>query len=101
MKMFKVLLSVHVTRAGVSIIPGWHVLSDSVSKHEWPHFQFPLFFVHAEGSVAGENGRNVLMRGWEGHDVLIKLTLVEGEEDVYKQAVDAFNTYFVPKRNRE
>ena len=33
------------------------------------------------------------MRGWEGHDVITKLTLVEGEEDVYKQAEDAINTY--------
>lgn len=41
------------------------------------------------------------MRGWEGYDVFTTLTLAEGEDDVYKQAVDALNTYFVPKRNRE
>lgn len=43
----------------------------------------------------------VAMRGWEGYDVFTTLTLAEGEDDVYKQAVDALNTYFVLKRNRE
>lgn len=83
--------------------------------------QFPPFVVHAEGSTATrwkkwkERFENLIVamnindkkrqkalllhyESEEVHDVFTKLTLAEGEEDVYKQVVD---TYFVPKRNRE
>lgn len=39
--------------------------------------------------------------GEEVHDIFTTLTLAQDDEDPYKQALDALDAYFVPKRNKE
>lgn len=39
--------------------------------------------------------------GEEVHDIFTTLTLGQDEEDPYKQALEALDAYFVPKRNKE
>lgn len=86
--------------------------------------QFPEFVVHAEGSTATrwkkwkDRLENLLVAlnitdkkrrkaillhyaGEEVHDIFPTLTLAQDEEDPYKQALDALDAYFVPKRNKE
>lgn len=86
--------------------------------------QFPEFVVHAEGSTATrwkkwkDRLENLLVAlnisdkmrrkatllhyaGEEVHDIFTTLTLAQDEEDPYKQALDALDAYFVPKRNKE
>ena len=90
--------------------------------------QFPPFNVHAEGStstrwkkwkdrldnllvamnITNANRKKALLlhyAGEEVHDMFSTLTLAphegEGDLDLYKQASDALNDYFIPKRNKE
>ena len=90
--------------------------------------QFPPFNVHAEGStstrwkkwkdrldnllvamnITNANRKKALLlhyAGEEVHDMFSTLTLPppvgEGDLDLYKQASDALNDYFIPKRNKE
>lgn len=86
--------------------------------------QFPEFAVHAEGSTATrwkkwkdrlgnlliavnisdkKRRKAILLHyaGEEVNDIFTTLTLAQDEEDPYKQALDALDAYFVPKRNKE
>lgn len=86
--------------------------------------QFPEFVLHAEGSTAtrwkkwkdqlenllvalnisDKKLRKAILLHYAGekvHDIFTTLTLAQDEEDPYKQALDALDAYFVPKRNKE
>lgn len=51
--------------------------------------------------ITDKKRRKAILLHYAGEEVHDILTLAQDEEDPYKQALDALDAYFVPKRNKE